>query len=92
MVFFSSTSLSLAARGIKELIENNGKMQLVISPILTKEDVDMLNQSPEQRDVIIDKALVSKLDIETEFEKNHVAALGYLLKKGVLEIKVDIPN
>ena len=27
-----------------------------------------------------------------EFEKNHVAALGYLLKKGFLKIKVDIPT
>lgn len=90
--FFSSTSLSLAARGIKELIQNNGKMQLVISPILTKEDTDLLNKSPEQREIIIDKSLTKKLDIETEFEKNHIVALAYLLKKGVLEIKVDIPT
>ena len=41
--FFSSTSLALAARGIKELIENEGKMQLIISPILTKEDSNILN-------------------------------------------------
>ena len=90
--FFSSTSLSLAARGIMELIYNDGKMQLVISPILTKEDAFILNNDRTRWSEIINTSLTNKLDLPTEFEKNHIAALAYLLKKGFLEIKVDIPT
>ena len=90
--FFSSTSLALSSRGIKELIQNDGKMQLIISPILDREDAAVLNSTSERRDKIIDKALSSHLDTEIEFEKNHVAALAYLLKKNQLEIKIDIPS
>ena len=91
--FFSSTSLALAARGIKELVKNEGKMQLVISPILTKEDSDILNYcTAKQRDDIINKSLLEKFDLTDEFEKNHVAAMAYLLKKEFLEIRIDIPK
>lgn len=91
--FFSSTSLALAARGIKELVKNEGKMQLVVSPILTKEDSAILNDcTTEQRDDIINKSLLEKFDLADEFEKNHSAALAYLLKKKFLEIRIDIPR
>ena len=89
--FFSSTSIALAARGINEMIENEGKMQLVISPILTKEDSIILNNCPnDKRDEIIHKSISNSLDLTKTFERNHVAALAYLLKKGFLEIKIDI--
>ena len=88
---FSSTSLALAARGVKELIENEGKMQLIVSPVLTEQDATVLNTcSADKRDEIIHRSFMNKLDLENEFEKNHVAALGYLLKKKALEIKIDL--
>lgn len=90
---FSSTSIALAARGIKELIKNEGKMQLVVSPILTREDSDILNGcTTEQQDDIINKSLLKKFDLTDEFEKNHIAALAYLLKKNFLEIRIEIPK
>ena len=36
--FFSSTALSVAVKGIEELIHNNGTMFLLISPELSEED------------------------------------------------------
>lgn len=90
--FFSSTSLSLAARGIKELIDNDGKMQLVVSPILTKEDAAVLNSDADKKDEILAKSFADSLDMSEAFEKNHIAALAYMLKKEFLEIKVDIPT
>ena len=89
--FFSSTSLALAARGIKELVENEGKMQLIVNPILTKQDAAVLNICSEhEKDEIVHRSFVNALDLENEFEKNHVAALGYLLQMGFLEIKIDL--
>ena len=83
----------MAARGIKELVKNEGKMQLLVSPILTKEDSAILNNcTAEQRDNIINQSLLEEFDLTYEFEKNHVSALAYLLKKEFLEIRIDIPK
>ena len=42
---FSSNSFALCARGIKELVANEGKMQLIISPILNKEDASIIQNT-----------------------------------------------
>lgn len=91
---FSSNSFALCARGIKELIANDGTMQLIISPILSKEDVKAIKDaSSDESQKIIEKSINGELDsIESEFEKDHVAALRYLLEKEFLEIRISIPK
>jgi len=91
---FSSSSFALCARGIKELIANEGKMQLIVSPILSKEDAKAIRDaSSDLVQNVIEKSINRELDsIESEFEKDHVAALSYLLKKESLEIRIDIPK
>ena len=90
---FSSNSLALAARGISELIENEGKMEMIISPILSKEDVKAIKNSSEiEFEDILNKSLLKNLDLEDEFQRDHIFALMYLLKKGNLEIRIDIPK
>ena len=90
---FSSNSLALAAKGISELVENDGKMEMIISPILSKEDIKAINNSSEiEFENILNKSLLKKLDLEDEFERDHIFALMYLLKKGNLEIRIDIPK
>ena len=91
---FSSNSFALCARGIKELIANEGKMQLIISPILSKEDAGAIQDaSTDGFQKIITKSVRKELDsIESEFEKDHVGALQYLLKNEYLEIRINIPK
>ena len=90
---FSSNSLTLAARGISELVENDGKMEMIISPILSKEDVLAIKNSSETEfENILKKSLLKNLNLENEFERDHIFALMYLLKKGNLEIRIDIPK
>jgi superfamily II DNA or RNA helicase len=89
---FSSTTFALSARGLKELIANYGQMQLIISPILNKEDIEAIKDSSDlQR--LIERSLKLELEqIEDEFVKNHINALKFLLKEGFLEIRVDVPK
>jgi len=91
---FSSTSFAIAARGIKELIENEGKMQLIISPILSKDDARAITDASQDiKDDLIGKLLKKELDnISSNFEKDHINALKYMLREGVLEIKIDVPK
>ena len=49
--YFSSSSFALAARGILGLINNNGKMKLIISPVINKTDLEIIlesKQNPEK--------------------------------------------
>ena len=91
---FSSNSFALCARGIKELITNEGKMQLIISPILNKDDASIIqNSTTGDFEKVITKNIKNELNlIESNFEKDHVDALRYLLKEEFLEIRIHIPK
>jgi len=87
--FFSSSSLACAARGIKNLIENGGKMRILTSPYLTKEDVKLIESqySIESSNAILTECMSKSLSI-SEIEYDNVQALGWLLKNNLLDIRV----
>lgn len=89
--FFSSTSLAVAARGIAEFIVNGGRMRLITSPRLNGEDIDIVKK------IVADDSSLTMSDfgidldnLENEFERNHVKALGWMLASGLLEMKLAI--
>ena len=88
--FFSSSSLALAARGIAGLIRNHGTMRLVCCPRLSKEDVAMMKSAVNEEEAVIKRLSSDLCSLEDEFEKNHVAALGWMLANGYLEIKIAL--
>ena len=64
---------------------------MIVSPILTNQDAAILDScSANEREELVHRALMDGLDLENEFERSHVTALGYLLKNGALEIKIDL--
>lgn len=90
--FFSSSSLAVAARGILGLIRNEGMIRLIVSPRLRKEDLDVILSSPQKSEPIVEQRLLQELDqLGDEFARDHVLALGWLLAKGRLKIRVAIP-
>lgn len=91
--FFSSSSLAIASKGLAGLIKNNGRMRLIACPQLQKDDVQIIKQACENKISLLEEHLVKSIDeIEDVFENNHVKALGWMLSKGLLEIKIAIPS
>ena len=91
--FFSSTSISLAAKGLTALIKAGGKMHLVASPELSDEDVEAITQGIKRREDII--AEVTKQELEREFNKvvqHRLICLAWLLSQNLLDIKLAIPK
>lgn len=89
--FFSSTSLAVSAQGLEDFIKNNGKMKLVCSAILSKEDVEKIQEvydSPAE--LIAEKFLIDYDNISNIFVKDNLAALGFMIANGNLEIKIAI--
>lgn len=86
--FFSSTALTVAAKGIEGLIRNGGSMCLLVSPVLSQDDYNTL-----VRFETIDEH--SDLFKQFSFEENaneHVQALAWLLSQGLLTIKIVVPK
>lgn len=89
--FFSSSSLAVAARGISGLIQNGGSMRMVACPRMSPEDIEMIEKTVNQPEEILAKRMLEEFNnVEEEFEKDHISALGWLLAKGLLNIKIAL--
>ena len=89
--FFSSTSLAVAARGLADFIVNGGRMRLITSPRLHGEDIEVVKRIAVNDSFLTPSDFGLDLDnLENEFEKNHVKALGWMLASGLLEMKLAI--
>lgn len=89
--FFSSSALAVAARGISKLISNGGFMYLVTSAKLRKSDVEVIREAHENPEKVIEKMMLEELEnLEDKFVEDHVYALGWMIAKKKLEIKIAI--
>lgn len=85
--YFTSGSLKLISKGLEKLIENNGKIRIVTSPNLTKEDLNAIKTGEEFKK--IEKKLLSEWsNFAKEIEKNTLKVFSWLVAKGKLEIKI----
>lgn len=91
--YFSSASLSVAARGIAGLIRNNGQMRLITSPELTNSDYDFLKNYYNIESTSLNQVFLRHLnDLEDLLHRDHLSALCWLLEQGRLKIKIAIPT
>lgn len=89
--FFSSASLAISARGILGLVKNNGVMKIIVSPKLSKKDLEVLIESHNEPEKFVEERMLQELDkLEVEFVRDHVYALGWMVANGKLEIKVAL--
>lgn len=89
--FFSSTSLAISAKGLAALIDSNGKMRLVTCQKLNHEDADMITKSVESVEEVLCRNFITEFSmIKSQFEKDHIEALGWMLANGYLEIKIAL--
>ena len=86
--YFNSTTLAVAARGIKNLLKNGGTMQLVCGCKLSQNDIEALenNQQPQE----LNTEFLSELNglEDGDFRRNHAQILGWMIKNKKLEIKI----
>jgi superfamily II DNA or RNA helicase len=89
--FFSSTSLAVAAKGVSRLIRNGGRINLVTGAMFRREDIEAIKEACENPESVLEKAMLRELDnLENEFVRDHVRALGWMVANKRLRIKVAI--
>ena len=84
--FFSSSALVMLANGIEGLIKNGGRIEIVASPRLSKENVDEISRGYELRKVI-EQALLRELDA-LPVECETLSYVASLVATGKLDIKI----
>ena len=87
--FFSSSSLSVASKGIEGLVRNGGLMRLLISPKLSESDARILK---DMQFISLPDSLsfFKDLDIDRFKELDNLQALAWLLANKKLEIKIVV--
>lgn len=53
LAFFSSSSLIAVSKGLATLVQSGGKMRLVASPYLSREDIKAIEMGLNQREEVI---------------------------------------
>ena len=86
--FFSSDALIEISTGISGLILNGGSIELIVSPILNKEDIEAIEKGYDQRQTV-EKAILRELhDPQNDIDKERLAWISYLIEIGRLDIMV----
>ena len=89
--FFTSTSLAVAARGMAKFIQNGGIMRLITSPILSSEDIAIMQKVIDNaNDITASELGLDLTNLQDTLISDHVKALGWLLSQGRIEIKLAI--
>lgn len=88
--FFSSSSLVEISKGITDMAKDGGKIEIVASPYLSDEDIQAIKEGYENRQKIIEGALVRQLSDEHEdyYSMERLNLLAHLISKGILDIRI----
>jgi len=90
--FFSTGSLVAAAKGIVRLIHNGGKMQLVVSPNFSEEDIKIIQKGYINREEIVSQALERDFQVsEDDLVRQRIEAISWMIAKEDLDLKVALP-
>lgn len=70
--FFSSSALVEISKGIADMAKDGGKIEIVASPYLSDDDIQAIKEGYENRQKIIEGALIRQLSDEHEdYPWNH---------------------
>lgn len=89
--FFSSSSLSVAAKGIHSFIRSGGRMELVASPYLSRDDIEEINNGYKLRHELELKSILTAL--EGDFDpvtEQRLGMLAWLIEHQRLDIKIAV--
>ena len=88
--FFSSTALIEISKGIGSMAERGGHIQIVASPYLSDEDLSAIKNGYEEREKIIEGALLRSFSDEhgDYYSMQRLNLLASLIADGILDIRI----
>jgi superfamily II DNA or RNA helicase len=89
--YFRSSALAAAAAGIVRLIQNDGRMRLLVGAELDEEDVEAIKKGYDLRETLEQGMLGRFPDPSDSQLKQRLEALAWMVANGTLDIKVVLP-
>ncbi|MGN1381500.1 MAG: DEAD/DEAH box helicase family protein [Eubacterium sp.] len=88
--FFSSSSLVEISKGIGDMAKNGGKIEIIASPYLSDDDINAIKTGYENRNKIIEQALLRQLsDDHTDYySMERLNLLANLIADDVMDIRI----
>ena len=90
--FFSAASLISNLQGISALVNNDGKMRLVIGHPLEKDEYEAVKNGYELKQLLGDlkQRLISVIDECEDVKGNKLVLLSWLISEGRLDVKLSL--
>ena len=87
--FFSSSVFKLIINALPEFIRNDGKVHLIVSPILSEDDIVAIKLGYERKENLINRRFFEDFNSEIKrFDDASLEVLSELVARDVLDIKV----
>ncbi|NBX97533.1 DEAD/DEAH box helicase [bacterium] len=90
--YFSPSVFAVCAKGLSAMFVNGGKMRLITSIEVDQKTFELLDESNDIADDVIEKYVIPEdpFELRTELEKNYYSLFISLLKLGVIELKIAL--
>lgn len=88
--FFSSSALVEISKGIADMAKDGGKIDIIASPYLSDDDIQAIKEGYENRQKIIENALLRQLsdDHSDYYSMERLNLLANLIADGILDIRI----
>ena len=90
--YFSSAGLAIAAAGVARLIQNNGRMRLLVGADLSEHDVKAIEDGYDLQQKVSERLLERFPDPEDALLKQRLEVMAWMVAEGTLEIQVVLPK
>ncbi|HKZ82396.1 MAG TPA: helicase-related protein [Anaerolineae bacterium] len=90
--FFSSTALAVAAAGVARLIQNGGRMRLLVGAALDEGDVEAITRGHDLQARLTERLLEHFADPQDALLRQRLEVLAWMVAEGTLEIRVVLPR
>jgi superfamily II DNA or RNA helicase/HKD family nuclease len=87
--FFNSSALKAISRGLKDLVDQKGSIQLIASPKMSREDIETLKSAYDQRHNLIQERVTEQFkDALFDLNGDERKLLATLISTGIMDIKI----
>ena len=87
--FFSSSVFKLLLSSLSVFVNNKGKIQLIVSPNLSGDDITAIQAGYEKKEHILCGRFLAEFEMEIKtFDEETLNILSELVARGILDIKV----
>lgn len=89
--FFNSHILSKVAKGLGAMVDNRGKMRLIMGCDFTPQDLQAIQQGYSLRDTLWERLNASFIPPENFAQLKNLEILSWLIANECLDIKIAVP-